>query len=127
MLSSVVAPQQPLSIAQPFAVRGYHNDAEFLGAVYNFSIRSVFITGILGAVYWRRNLITMLLCSEIAFIACSVNFLYASAYLNDMAGMLFSITITTISACETALGLALCVGYFQSRAANEVEALNLLK
>ena len=40
---------------------------------------------------------------------------------------MMSITITTIAACETAIGLALCVTYFHLRSAIDVEALNLLK
>ena len=42
-------------------------------------------------------------------------------------GVIMSITITTIAACETAIGLALCVTYFHIRSATDVEALNLLK
>lgn len=44
-----------------------------------------------------------------------------------MQGVIMSITITTIAACETAIGLALCVTYFHIRSATDVEALNLLK
>lgn len=34
--------------------------------------------------YRRRNLIVMLLATEIVMLACNLNFLFASAYLNDM-------------------------------------------
>jgi hypothetical protein len=44
-----------------------------------------------------------------------------------LQGVIMSITITTIAACETAIGLALCVTYFHLRSATDVEALNLLK
>lgn len=42
-------------------------------------------------------------------------------------GVIMSLTITTIAACETAIGLALCVTYFHIRSTTDVEALNLLK
>lgn len=87
----------------------------------------MFWSGLIGAVVFRRNLIVMLLCTEIVMLAANMNFLFASAYLNDMTGVIMSITITTIAACETAIGLALCVTYFHIRSATDVEALNLLK
>ena len=50
-----------------------------------------------------------------------------SLTLHILQGVIMSITITTIAACETAIGLALCVTYFHIRSATDVEALNLLK
>ena len=44
-----------------------------------------------------------------------------------LQGILTSITITTVAACETAIGLALCVTYFHLRSATDVETLNFLK
>ncbi len=44
----------------------------------------------------RRNLIVMLLATEIVMLACNLNFLFASAYLNDM----------TVSALQAAGGPA---------------------
>lgn len=87
----------------------------------------MFWAGLVGAVAFRRNLIILLLSAETVMLACNMNFLFASAYLNDITGAIMSITITTIAACETAIGLALCVAYFHMRSATDVEALNLLK
>jgi NADH:ubiquinone oxidoreductase subunit K len=44
----------------------------------------MFWSGLLGAVVFRRNLIVMLLATEIVMLACNLNFLFAAAYLNDM-------------------------------------------
>lgn len=47
-------------------------------------VQAMFWTGLIGAVIFRRNLIVMLLATEIVMLACNLNFLFASAYLNDM-------------------------------------------
>jgi NADH:ubiquinone oxidoreductase subunit K len=44
----------------------------------------MFWSGLIGAVIFRRNLIVMLLATEIVMLACNLNFLFAAAYLNDM-------------------------------------------
>lgn len=116
--------QRPLSIANS---RAYGTEGELVGSAFLLTTDIMFWSGMLGAVIFRRNLIVMLLCTEIVMLACNMNFLFASAYLNDMTGVIMSITITTIAACETAIGLALCVTYFHLRSATDVEALNLLK
>mmetsp|Transcript_9992 Transcript_9992/g.21344 ORF Transcript_9992/g.21344 Transcript_9992/m.21344 type:complete len:271 (-) Transcript_9992:443-1255(-) len=107
--------------------RSFGSEGEIVGTAFLLTTDMMFWSGLIGAVVFRRNLIVMLLCTEIVMLACNMNFLFASAYLNDMTGVIMSITITTIAACETAIGLALCVTYFHIRSATDVEALNLLK
>mmetsp|Transcript_29388 Transcript_29388/g.74939 ORF Transcript_29388/g.74939 Transcript_29388/m.74939 type:complete len:241 (-) Transcript_29388:242-964(-) len=108
------------------AIRSY-TDGQLLGNSFMLATDIMFWSGLIGAVIFRRNLIVMLLATEIVMLACNLNFLFASAYLNDMTGVIMSITITTIAACETAIGLALCVTYFHLRSQTDVEALNFLK
>lgn len=122
-------PSRPLphSSPAPSSARTYGSQGELIGAAYLLTTDIMFWSGLIGAVVFRRNLIVMLLCTEIVMLAANMNFLFASAYLNDMTGVIMSITITTIAACETAIGLALCVTYFHIRSATDVEALNLLK
>lgn len=108
------------------AVRNY-TDGQLLGNTFLLTTDVMFWSGLIGAVIFRRNLIVMLLTAEIVMLACNLNFLFAAAYLNDMMGVIMSITITTIAACETAIGLALCVTYFHMRSQTDVESLNLLK
>ncbi|MEW5302267.1 MAG: hypothetical protein WDW36_005068 [Sanguina aurantia] len=107
--------------------RGYYTHAELMGETFLMTTDIMFWSGMIGAVVFRRNLIVMLLCTEIVMLACNLNFLFAASYLNDMTGVIMSITITTIAASETAIGLALCVTYYHIRSATDVEALNLLK
>lgn len=123
----VSLPERRLAPSTPTQTRSYLTEGEMLGAAYLSATDIMFWSGLIGAVVFRRNLIVMLLCTEIVMLACNMNFLFAAAYLNDMTGVIMSITITTIAACETAIGLALCVTYFHIRSATDVEALNLLK
>jgi NADH:ubiquinone oxidoreductase subunit K len=64
--------------------RSYGSEGEILGAAYLLTTDIMFWSGLIGAVLFRRNLIVMLLCTEIVMLACNMNFLFASAYLNDM-------------------------------------------
>ncbi|KAJ9519948.1 hypothetical protein QJQ45_030265 [Haematococcus lacustris] len=107
--------------------RSYYTEGQLMGHAFLVATDIMFWSGLVGAAVFRRNIIVMLLCTELVMLACNLNFLYAAAYLNDMTGVIMSITITTIAACETAIGLALCVTYFHMRSSSDVEALNFLK
>lgn len=194
------------------AQRAYGTDGQHLGQAFLLATDIMFWSGLIGAVVFRRNLIVMLLATEVVMLACNLNFLFGAAYLNDIAvrggewgascgpasaalarhaprarcmrcsthrhgactppawpqwqphahthclarrgharmrmqaharahahahtrthayapaqGIVMSITITTVAACETAIGLALCVTYFHLRSATDVETLNFLK
>mmetsp|Transcript_1592 Transcript_1592/g.2463 ORF Transcript_1592/g.2463 Transcript_1592/m.2463 type:complete len:234 (-) Transcript_1592:633-1334(-) len=116
-----------VSTGLPSPTRSFMTEGHVMGTAFMLATDIMFWSGLIGAVVFRRNLIVMLLATEIVMLACNLNFLFAAAYLNDMTGVIMSITITTIAACETAIGLALCVTYFHLRSAVDVEALNMLK
>ncbi|EFJ39420.1 NADH:ubiquinone oxidoreductase subunit 4L [Volvox carteri f. nagariensis] len=127
-LSSLRRPLVPVpGMGTAAPVRSYYTEGEIFGTTFMYTTNMMFWAGIVGAVAFRRNLIILLLSAETVMLACNMNFLFTAAYLNDITGAIMSITITTIAACETAIGLALCVAYFHMRSATDVEALNLLK
>ncbi|KAF5831900.1 NADH-ubiquinone/plastoquinone oxidoreductase chain 4L-domain-containing protein [Dunaliella salina] len=134
-LGSSILPQQrkqrcsaPMAMMpQQQQLRAYGDVGQHLGNAYLLVTDIMFWSGLIGAVVFRRNLIVMLLTTEIVMLACNLNFLFGAAYMNDLVGILMSITITTVAACETAIGLALCVTYFHLRSATDVETLNFLK
>ncbi|KAG2429576.1 hypothetical protein HXX76_010811 [Chlamydomonas incerta] len=117
----------PATTPSAALARSYYTEGEIFGTTFMYTTNMMFWAGIVGAVAFRRNLIILLLSAETVMLACNMNFLFTAAYLNDITGAIMSITITTIAACETAIGLALCVAYFHMRSATDVEALNLLK
>ncbi|GFR40325.1 hypothetical protein Agub_g864 [Astrephomene gubernaculifera] len=128
-LSSLKRPAMPMlpGMGPAAPARTYYTEGEIFGTTFMYTTNMMFWAGIVGAVAFRRNLIILLLSAETVMLACNMNFLFSAAYLNDITGAIMSITITTIAACETAIGLALCVAYFHMRSATDVEALNLLK
>lgn len=64
--------------------RSFGTDGQLVGATYLLTTDLMFWIGLIGAVVFRRNLIVMLLATEIVMLACNMNFLFGAAYLNDM-------------------------------------------
>ena len=87
----------------------------------------LFIIGALGTFLNRRNFLIMLMCIEIMLLSVNLNFLTASAALDDVIGQLFALWVITAAAAEAAIGLALCVLYNRLRATLDVEFICLMK
>lgn len=49
--------------------RGYYTHAELMGETFLMTTDIMFWSGMIGAVVFRRNLIVMLLCTEIVMLA----------------------------------------------------------
>ena len=71
----------------------------------------LFLLGIWGIFFNRKNIVVMLMCIELMLLAVNLNFLIFSTYLDDLIGQLFSLLILTVAAAESAIGLALLVIY----------------
>jgi len=69
----------------------------------------------------------MLMSLEIMFISISFNLIFASIYLDDITGQIFSILILTVAAAESSLGLAILVIYYRVRNIITIELMNLIK
>jgi len=74
---------QPSPIASP--CRPYGTEGQHLGTAFLLATDLMFWSGLIGAVVFRRNLIVMLLTTEIVMLACNLNFLFGAAYMNDIA------------------------------------------
>lgn len=83
-LGGLGLPLRPSPVASAVQARSIASDGELLGAAYLLTTDIMFWSGLIGAVAFRRNILVMLLCTEIVMLACNMNFLFASAYLNDM-------------------------------------------
>jgi hypothetical protein len=82
-LAGSVLPSRPNPVSL-MQTRGYATPGQVLGHAFMLSTDVMFWSGLIGAVIFRRNLIVMLLATEIVMLACNLNFLFAAAYLNDM-------------------------------------------
>ena len=85
----------------------------------------LFVLSIAGIVINRRNLILLLMCIELMLLAVNFNFIAFSRMLDDTVGQVFVFFILTVAAAEAAIGLAILVVLFRSRASVNVEELDL--
>lgn len=86
----------------------------------------VFITGLVGVLI-RRNIIIILLSVELMLNATNINFVAFSRYFQNMTGQVFVFFTLTVAAAEVAVGLAIIIALYRSRATINVDEFQLLK
>ena len=82
----------------------------FLQLFTNFTI---FIIGVSGIILNRLNILIILMCLELIFLSCNLNFIIFSVYLDDLYGQIFSLFILTVVAAESSIGLAILIVYYR--------------
>lgn len=87
----------------------------------------VFAIGLAGIVLNRKNLIILLMCVELLFLAVNTNFLAFAHFLGNNVGEVFVFFVLTIAAAEVAVGLAILVVLYRNRGTIDVEQLDTLK
>ena len=87
----------------------------------------LFALSVVGIFLNRRNLIVLLMASELMLLAVNMNFVAFSYYLGDMHGQVFVFFILTVAAAESAIGLAILVLLFRNKENINVEELNTLR
>ena len=80
----------------------------------NFSLL-LFITGILGFILNRKNIILMIISIEIMLLAVTLLVLSSSHFFDDNMGQLFSIFIIAIAGAESVIWLSIVVAYYRLR------------
>ena len=86
----------------------------------------VFTTGVVGVLI-RRNIIIILLSIELMLNATNINFVAFSYYLQNIAGQVFVFFALTVAAAEVAVGLAIIIALYRSKASINVDEFQLLK
>jgi len=89
------------------------------GILFSIAVAGIFIN--------RRNLIVLLMCIELMLLAVNFNFIAFSRYLGDSAGQVFVFFILTVAAAEAAIGLAILVVLFRTKASINVQKLDEMK
>ncbi|MCB1681973.1 MAG: NADH-quinone oxidoreductase subunit NuoK [Alphaproteobacteria bacterium] len=87
----------------------------------------VFTIGVFGIFLNRKNVIVILMSIELMLLAVNINFVAFSAYLDDMAGQVFTMFILTVAAAEAAIGLAILVVFFRNKGSIEVDDISSLR
>jgi NADH-quinone oxidoreductase subunit K len=75
---------------------------------------SLFIIGVSGILLSRKNTILIIMCLELLLLACNINYILFSIYLDDIIGQLFALLILSVGASESAIGLALIITYYRT-------------
>jgi len=75
----------------------------------------LFLIGILGFVFNRKNIILMLISIEIMLLAITLLILVSSLNMDDILGQTIGIYIIVIAGAESAIGLAILVAFYRLR------------
>jgi len=86
----------------------------------------LFIIGALGVLI-RRNAIIIFMSVELMLNAANLAFVAFTRYWQVMDGQIFVFFIMTVAAAEVAIGLALIVTIFHTKASIDVDQMSSLK
>ncbi|MGH7389122.1 MAG: NADH-quinone oxidoreductase subunit NuoK [Candidatus Rokuibacteriota bacterium] len=86
----------------------------------------VFVIGLFG-VLTRRNAIGILLGIELMLNAVNINLVAFARFHGDLAGVIFTLFIISITVAEVGVGLAIVIAIFRARKTIEADHLNLLR
>ena len=81
----------------------------------------LFIIGIIGFIFNRKNIILMLISIEIMLLAITFLILTSSIYIDDIIGQTYGIYIITIAGAESAIGLGILVAFYRLRGNISIE------
>jgi len=86
----------------------------------------LFILGAVGVLI-RRNALIIFMSVELMLNAANLAFVAFARYWQEPSGQIFVFFIMTVAAAEVAVGLALIVTIFRSKASIDVDLMNSLK
>ncbi|MCL2469074.1 MAG: NADH-quinone oxidoreductase subunit NuoK [Alphaproteobacteria bacterium] len=87
----------------------------------------LFMIGLCGIVFNRRNVIVILLAIELILLAANINFVAFSSFGSLIEGQVMAMIVLTVAAAETSVGLAILVVAFRQRLSVDVSDLAALK
>jgi NADH-quinone oxidoreductase subunit K len=86
----------------------------------------VFSIGVLGFLI-RKNIIIMLISTEIMLNAVNISLAAFSHYLQDMRGQIFVFFVIAVAAAEVAIGLALVIALFRNKPTVNIDEFNIMR
>lgn len=87
----------------------------------------LFVISLFGLIINRKNVIALLMCIELMLLAVNTNFVAFSNYYHDLSGQIFVFFVLAVAAAESAIGLAIFVLMYRSRATVDLDAMAELK
>lgn len=86
----------------------------------------VFTIGMIGFLT-RKSLIIVLMSMELMLNAVNINLVAISHFMNDLRGQILTFFIIAVAASEAAIGLAILIAIFRTKAAAHVDEATELK
>jgi len=80
----------------------------------------VFTIGVFGFLS-RRNIIIVFMSIELMLNAVNINLIALSHYLQDLRGQILAFFVIAVAAAEAAIGLAIIIALFRSKATAHVD------
>ena len=71
--------------------------------------------------------IIILISFELLLLSININFISASIFIDDLQGQIISLSVPTVAASESALGLALSIVYYRLRGGISLDPINSSK
>ena len=87
----------------------------------------IFAIGIIGIVINRKNIIIVMMCTELLLISVNFNFIAFSYFNQDMAGQIFVFFILIVADAEAAIGLAILAELYRNKKSIDVQELKSLR
>ena len=81
----------------------------------------LFLIGVLGFVFNRKNIILMLISIEIMLLSVTFLILVNSLNFDDLLGQVYAIYIIAIAGAESAIGLGILVAFYRLRGSVSIE------
>lgn len=73
----------------------------------------IFIIGLFGIFYYRRNYLIMLLFFEVLLLSVNYNLIIFSIAFNDIMGQILILFILIIAGVESTIGLSILILYYR--------------
>ena len=86
----------------------------------------LFVLGVAGFIF-RRNIITVFMSIELMLNAVNLSFVTFSYQFRQVDGHIYSFFVMVVAAAEAAVGLAIIIALFRTRATLNVDQVDLMK
>nr|YP_009110485.1 NADH dehydrogenase subunit 4L [Uroplatus fimbriatus]BAP90251.1 NADH dehydrogenase subunit 4L [Uroplatus fimbriatus] len=96
-------------------------------ALHHFTLMMMFILNMLGITFYRKHLVSALLCLESMFLTLFMALATTACQTTTTNSMLHPLVLLAIATCGAGVGLALLAASARTHATDHLKALSLLK
>jgi len=87
----------------------------------------LFLIGIFGFLFNRKNILLLLLSLELMLLSINMNMIFFSVYLDDLLGQIYIFVILTIAGAESCLGLSIIISYYRIYGGISIDSIRILR